>query len=299
MALSRRQVLRAVLSAPPIISTVQALTRSDRDANLSPALLRVNVPVVGLDRRLDGMRIAQISDVHLGAFLGLEHLRVALDLLRRRPPDLMTVTGDLLDDATLTQACLDMIAEIKAPYGTAYVMGNHENYAGRQEVMTIARKHPTIQFLQDEGRTVTVQGAKIHVIGLDYPSREEERLRFRLETSPFPHPVYSREFPRMPEIVAKAAERADDGDFRLALSHHPDFFDELHKHGVELTLSGHTHGGQVAPVGTGLARDAFRYNLGLYESVGRFVYVNGGTGHWYPLRISVPAEVTELTLYRV
>lgn len=289
--------MEALLTAP-------ALRRFFSEQNpggvemLEPRLTRVNVPVAGLDRRLDGMRIGQISDAHIGAFLGLDHLEAAVAPFLKDPPDVMTVTGDLLDDARLMPACLDIIARIPARYGRFFIMGNHENYSGRDEAMHAARSHAGFTSLINEETLITVQGTRIHVSGIDYPPGKQP-TKVKWQTSPVPHPVYLRQFPDIVRDVARSTVRVGEADFRLSLAHHPDNFDEIRKHGVELTLSGHTHGGQVAPVGTHLARSVFKYNHGLYREGRSHVYVNGGTGHWWPLRIGVPAEVTELTLRRV
>jgi predicted MPP superfamily phosphohydrolase len=292
MEFSRRGVLTGLVKG-----AVGLVVGDEERANLVPRILRVNVPVKDLPRRLDGFRIGQISDTHIGATLTLDHLVAATGLFRRNPPDMLVMTGDLLDDASLTQGCLDVLATVKAPHGNFFIMGNHDNYAGRDNVIETARAHATVKLLLDEERRVHAGGAHIHVSGLDYSTRERVGLTWRL--SPLPLPVVQRSFPSVADQLKRATDRRGEADFRLCLAHHPDSFELIADRGVELTLSGHTHGGQVAPLGTLLARTTFKYVLGLYERQGRHLYVNGGTGHWLPLRVGVPAEVTELTLRRV
>ncbi|MBI5497699.1 MAG: metallophosphoesterase [Deltaproteobacteria bacterium] len=263
---------------------------------LEPTLFRVNVPVRGLPRTLDGLRIGQVSDTHIGAVLGVDHLRRALDLLRRDPPEILVATGDLVDDAGLARPCLDELASIRAGLGRFYILGNHENYAGRERIIDEAMRHPHVRLLLDAGHLVHEGGIRVHVAGLDYPREEDTRVAFH--ASPLPHVVIQRIQPRLPERLRAASQAADEGDFRLRLVHHPDAWTAMAGDAAELTLSGHTHGGQVAPLGTMLAHSAFAYVLGMYERPGQHLYVNGGTGHWLPLR-SVPAEVTLLTLRRV
>ncbi|MEW5848606.1 MAG: metallophosphoesterase [Myxococcota bacterium] len=296
-ALTRREMIEALFGAPALRRLLQEGGPGDARM-LEPTLARINVPVAGLDRRLDGMRIGQISDAHIGAFLGLDHLERAVAPFLADPPDIMTVTGDLLDDASLMPACLEIVSRIKAPYGRFIIMGNHENYAGRDDVLKAMRPHAGFTSLLNEETLVRVQGAVVHVSGLDYPPGKQP-TKIRWITTPLPHPVYLREFPNIVEDVGRSTQKVDSADFRLSLAHHPDNFEEIRKRGVELTLSGHTHGGQVAPVGTYFARAVFKYNHGLYREGNSHVYVNGGTGHWWPLRIGIPAEVTELTLRRV
>jgi hypothetical protein len=262
-----------------------------------PTLFRVNVPVRGLDRRLDGLRVGQLSDVHLGPFQRLEYLERALRLFGRHPPEILAVTGDLLDREDWTVPALDIISRVRAPLGRFYVMGNHENYAGRQEIMAAARAHRGVRFLWRESVEVRVGGARVRVLGMDYPPGNQP-MEFFFRRRPIPHFFYQRRFPDADREVTEVTQGTEDADFRLCLVHHPDYFDQLRHLPVELTLAGHTHGGQVDPVGTFFARAAFRYVLGHYESGGRHLYVNGGTGHNFPVRVNVHAEVTELTLRR-
>lgn len=293
LPLSRREILRSILAA-----VANRVVPSVGSANLEPTLIRVAIPVRGLDRRLDGLRIGQISDAHIGAALGLDHLERAAALLLRQPPDVLVVTGDLVDDAALTTACLDAVSRIRAPLGRYFILGNHENYAGRDDVMAVAQRHEGVRFLCDSLHGFTVDGARVQVAGLDYDIRHEVRVR-RWRMGMLPRLAWRRTFPDMKDRVAQLTDRLGAADFRLALAHHPDFFDETAPAGMDLTLSGHTHGGQVAPLGTLMAHDAFDYVKGHYRHGDRHLYVNGGTGHWLPLRVGVPAEVTELTLQRV
>ena len=278
-------------------ATVGRALQSDSASNLVPRLMRVNVPVKGLPRRLDGFRIAQISDTHIGAHLTPDHMHKAVSLLHANPPEMLVMTGDMLDDASLAQPCLDLLSTVKAPHGHFFIMGNHDNYAGRDRVIASVREHPTVKLLLDEEMVVPVDGTHLHVSGLDYSTTERTKVSWHF--LPLPHPAVVRTFPTMEDEVKRATDRRNEADFRLCLAHHPDGFDAIAQRGIELTLSGHTHGGQVAPFGTMLANSAFKYVLGLYERDGKHLYVNGGTGHWLPLRVGVPAEVTELTLRRV
>ncbi len=291
MEMDRRSALANMMMA-----AVSRLLPGDPRGNLEPRLLKVNVVVPGLSRSLDGLRIGQVSDTHIGATLTLDHLQRAVAVFGRDPPDIFVMTGDLLDDVNLARACLDVLGTVKAPYGHFYIMGNHENYAGRDAMLREARAHPKVKLLLDSDTGVAVPGARIHVCGLDFSPLE--RVRVRWEATPLPHPVWLQP-PAMADDARRAVERSVTADFRLALVHHPDFFDALAAQGMDLTLSGHTHGGQVAPFGTSMARGIFKYPLGHYTQNNRHLYVNGGTGHWLPLRVGVPAEVTELTLRRV
>jgi predicted MPP superfamily phosphohydrolase len=294
MLLTRRQAMTKAWYG--VLSQVMPM---DASRNLVPTLQRVRLPVVGLDRRFDGLRIGQVSDTHIGAVLGLDHLQRAVSVFGKRPPDIMVATGDLVDDASLTGACLDLVASVRAPLGHFYILGNHETYAGKDTVLSYARPHPKVRLLQDQDVTLNVGGARFNVSGMDYDV-EKESVKVSVSKRGFiPRLALQRTFPDMVDRVKAVTDHVGSADFRLNLTHHPDLFDATSEAGVELTLSGHTHGGQVAPLFTTMAGDAFPYVLGHYERAGRHLYVNGGTGHWMPLRVGVPAEVTEITLVRV
>lgn len=280
MVWSRRELLQAAIGSPPVAA---ALREMEASTGLVPTLKRVNVPVPGLDRRLDGMRIGQISDTHIGAFLGVDHLQRAIRLLDRERPHIFTMTGDLLDDVTVGPACFDLLSRAHAPYGRFFIMGNHDNRAGRDEMVVLARRQQGLTTLINEELDVDVQGARFHVSGVDYPHGVSNWAYKDHISNAF---------------VKTATERGDDGDFRLCLVHHPDNFDAIAERKIELTLSGHTHGGQVAPLKMFTA-SMFKYVLGMYRQDQSNLYVSGGTGHWLPVRVGVPAEVTLLTLRRV
>jgi predicted MPP superfamily phosphohydrolase len=283
MLFSRRQFFQALVSLPPVKA---AMGEMETSRTLHPTLIKVTLPIKGLDRRLDGMRIGQISDVHVGIALPPQHLLDAVRLFDANPPDLLAVTGDLLDDAAVAPACFQLLQRVKAPYGTFFILGNHDIGAGRKAVLDVACNTQGITTLLNQELDVTVQGARFHVSGVDCANVRGD---------------WDLTAPQYAEYIHQSTQRSDDGDFRLCLVHHPDNFDEIARKRVELTLAGHTHGGQVAPL-SGLMSARFKYMLGHYQHTQHpdsHLYVSGGTGHWFPLRVGVPAEVTELTLRRV
>lgn len=280
LALSRRELIRAALSSWPARKLRDAMRAADSG---TPELRRLAVSVPGLDRRLDGLRIGQLSDVHIGGVLSPAYIQRSLSVFGRSVPDLMVVTGDLLDDPQLTKVTLDAIAVAKAPYGTFYSLGNHENFQDREHIIRTARQHDTVRLLLNQGDFVNVGGATVHVSGVDYPVGQS---------------ATAARGPVNQANAVEATRHAEDSFFRLALAHHPDDFDFLAARGVDLTLSGHTHGGQVEPLGSMFSSRFYKYFYGHYQQGHRHLYVNGGTGHSMPLRVGVPAEVTEITLVR-
>lgn len=272
--------MKAVFGTLPLRSWAQKATGDDLPP---PETRHVRVVVPGLDHRLDGLRIGQLSDVHVGATLTTQFLADTVARWKKRPPDILAVTGDLLDDADAAPACMDILSTVKAPWGRFYSLGNHENFSGREEIVRAARAAPGMQLLVGECSLVKVDGAVMHVSGVDYPVGQSATAA-RDEANA--------------ACVAAATTHCEDADFRLCLSHHPDDFDEIAARRVELTLSGHTHGGQVAPLGTWMINRLFKYPRGHYQQGKSHLYVSAGTGGSFPYRSGMPAEVTEITLHR-
>ena len=133
------------------------------------------------------------------------------------------------------------------------------------------------RFEQDANRAIRERDPEAARLALrHYGGREEVHARWASD-------VLGTRDPSVPAIV---------------LAHHPDFFPHAAKHGAALTLSGHTHGGQVGAFGRSLTGFGFKYPLGRYRLGDSHLYVSGGTGHWFPFRLGVPREVTVLTLRR-
>ena len=281
MEMSRRELMRAVFGSAPAMKLRQLLEDGHPP---SPELRRFRIQVPGLDRRLDGMRIGHLSDVHIGGMtLGPAYLEQSLRVFGRSAPELLMVTGDLLDDPRATRACMDMLAARRAPYGAFYSLGNHENFQDRDHIISETRRHGGVRLLLNEEAFVRVGDATVHVGGVDYPVTQG---------------AVAKRTAINEQNAQAATAHAADADYRIALSHHPDEWDDLWARGADLTLSGHTHGGQIAPVGPALNSAWYKYVYGFYQQSGRHLYVSGGTGHSLPYRVGIAAEVTEFTLVR-
>jgi predicted MPP superfamily phosphohydrolase len=225
-------------------------------------------------------------------------LRAAVQAVDDAGVDLVAMTGDLLDDIDQLDGCLDALAATRARHGCLAVMGNHEMWRGHDRVLAAyaaRRDAGRLRLLTDE--SVTLEPGGLRVVGVDWPSRSRRRGRLQ--------PNERRE--RMQRSAELAFADVRDGETVLCLSHHPDFFPFAARKGADLTLAGHTHGGQVALFGAPVFSFAFDYMLGRFKhALGSDVnstrqahlFVGGGMGHWVPYRFGVPAEVTVLTLRR-
>ncbi len=221
-----------------------------------------------LPRALDGFTLVQVSDVHVGAFTGEPELRALEDVVRGARGDLVVLTGDLVDhDASDIPLAARWLSRLPARLGVAAIPGNHDHYAGMAAVMGAMRR---------AGVDVLVNRARVLDDGLALVGVDD---------------LWGRRYPPGPgPDLALALRDAPPDAARVLLAHNPTFFDEAA--GVELQLSGHTHGGQIAPAGLLL-----RYSRGLYRDGARTLYVNRGFGIvGPPMRVGAPAEVTRIVL---
>ncbi|XXF75426.1 metallophosphoesterase [Myxococcaceae bacterium GXIMD 01537] len=246
---------------------------------------QVELKLRGLPPALDGFRIGQITDVHVGPFIDTEYLREAVEAMNAAKVDLQVMTGDLIDDLEQLDGTMEALAACRAPHGMMAILGNHEHWRGVEPILAgyedLERRGLPVRLLVDSAHVLEHAGQRVRVVGVDYPMRGSPggsagRMRRSAETA-FQDMDLEREWV-------------------LCLTHHPDFFPHAAERGAKLTLAGHTHGGQVAFLGWSLFSFAFDYMLGRYRRGDSQLYVSGGTGHWMPFRLGVPPEVTVLTL---
>lgn len=240
-------------------------------------------------RALDGFRIGQITDTHVGDFISPEWVARAVGILNDAGAHLQVMTGDLLDDLYYLEPSFRALEQCQAPLGMLCVLGNHEKMHHRLPPILAAYRARQaagkVRLLLDESTVLEHNGSPLCIVGVDYPMHVNG-------SHMIPKPK-QREL--MHHSAARAFSAVNQTQALLCLSHHPDFFPLAQKRGVHLTLSGHTHGGQIALLGKPLYTP-YEFNLGHYERSGSHLYVSGGTGHWLPLRYGIPMEVTIITL---
>lgn len=249
------------------------------EAIRSVEVTEVDVPIEGLPAALDGYRIAQISDIHIGPLLKKPFLESVVSTVNGLDADLVAVTGDLVDgtvDDLRTHVA--PLADLQGRDGVFFCTGNHEYYwdalAWIDHVRTLG-----LEPLINDHRLVDKDGAKLLIAGCtDYRA---DRLVAAHASDP-----------------AGAKEGSDDHDVSILLAHQPKSIVAAAEAGYTLQLSGHTHAGQFFPVSlfVGLVHP---YSEGLGKEKDTWIYVNRGTGWWGPpLRAGVPAEITLLRLVR-
>jgi predicted MPP superfamily phosphohydrolase len=270
----RREVLvsGAALVAGPSFGTYAALLgRHDYDVN------EVELRVPGWPRALDGFSIVQLSDIHIGAFVGDYELNRGVELAGAARPDLIVLTGDLLDhDANFAQRLGEWTTQLGplARHGVAAIVGNHDYYAGIDPVLRALRRSG-VKTLRNNGLVIGEPGASFALLGVD------DLWAFG---------------DAGPDLDAALAEVPSDLA-RVLLCHQPEFFYE-NAGNVQLQLSGHTHGGQVSlgynPASLVMPHG---YVRGHYEKDGGQLYVNRGFGTaGPPARLGSQPEITKLIL---
>jgi predicted MPP superfamily phosphohydrolase len=233
----------------------------------------VPVRIANLPQALAGLRVVQISDVHIGALLQKEWVSGVVERVRALRPDLVAITGDLVDGTVdeLREHVAPLSRLAEARLGVYFRTGNHEYYSGVDDWL---RYLPTLGIRPLANERIEVAP------GLDVAGIHDPTGRGRYA----------------PDLPA-ALEGRDANRPVILLAHQPRQFREAARHGVALTLSGHTHGGQIWPF-SWLVALVQPYIAGLHRLGEAQLYVSRGTGFWGPpMRVFAPAEITLLRLF--
>lgn len=270
---------------------------------------RVEIPIAKLPAALDGMKVVQLSDIHLSGYMPREEVRRAVDMANELGADLAVVTGDFITGAGDPLAdCIEEIRKLHAPIGIWGCNGNHEIYAKAEDAAQQLFAEAGMKLLRQENALLTFNGAGFNLIGVDYqrertPGGHRQQVLNGLES------LVRRDMPN------------------ILLSHNPNTFNRAAEMGIELSLAGHTHGGQIQveildhrlsparfitdyvaglysrPLLTPARneRDAYHQSLPIdgTEAMAH-IYVNRGIGTvGAPVRLGVPPEITLMVLRSV
>jgi predicted MPP superfamily phosphohydrolase len=244
----------------------------------SLGVTHVRVPVLNLPPALAGLRIVQVSDLHLGPLADRASLREAFDRVVALDPDLVCLTGDIVDaPQTDLDEWLPELHALSARHGVFAILGNHDVRTGADEVADAMRRLTPCRLLRDEVATVTVADSALHLIGLEDFEEDPDAA--------------------LPELL----EQIPPGAPTILLAHRPTVFPAASAAGITLTLSGHTHGGQLAVPffrRANLARLGItRFDQGRFVENGCVLYVTRGLGtSGQRVRVGAPPEVVVLTL---
>jgi len=188
---------------------------------------RVEIPLPNLPSALDGIRIVQISDIHLSSYMSCTQVRRAVDMANELGADLAVVTGDLITGSGDSIAdCVDEIRHLHAPLGIWGCNGNHEIYARAEDEAAYLYAQAGMKLLRHENAQITFKDASFNLLGVDY-QRERTPRGQRQQTLAGVEALLRRDMPN------------------ILLSHNPNTFNRAAELGIELSLAGHTHGGQI------------------------------------------------------
>jgi len=260
----------AVMGSFPIIASLATA----RDYQLN----QIKLNVQGFPAELNGLTLVQISDIHSGIYMTEQNMKEIVDLVNSLHPTIVMVTGDFVDSADsqiepLSNALKDLKAEL-AVYGC---LGNHDHFATAERVSEAAQDRGVIM-LNNSHEKIILDNRMITVVGVDDAGRG------------------AANFARL----NKALHGVDPESFKIILTHRPDVWDESRARGANLTLAGHTHGGQVGfrvgPLNLNPVHLVHKYAMGLYEEGQKYLYVNVGVGMvGVPIRMVRP-EIAAITL---
>jgi hypothetical protein len=269
---ARALLVAVVASAAAVVALRQGLA--------PPGVRRIEIPLARWPQALDGFRIVQISDVHIGPLLDRRFATEIAKRVNALSPDLVAVTGDLVDGSVARIGDeVEPFGAIRARHGVFFITGNHDFYSGADawvdrvcELGWRALRNERVVIGDGEGH-FDLAGVDDHHGALLGPGQGEDLSRA----------LGGRESAR-PVVL---------------LAHDPATFRRASQYGVDLQLSGHTHGGQIWPFRY-LVRATVPWVAGLYRLGASAVYVSRGTGFWGPpMRLGAPSEITELVLRAV
>lgn len=254
---------------------------------------RVDVPVANLPPELDGLRIAQLSDIHIGDYMPPHEIARAVDMANGLQPDISFVTGDFISgEGDPLDACITELSRLRAPLGVWGCNGNHEIYAGVEDETERLFREKGMRLLRAANVVVEHNGARFNLLGVDY---QRDHMTSGEPAGPMLHEIEHLIRRDMPNVL---------------LSHNPNSFHRAAELGIELSLAGHTHGGQVkfeivdhsispARLITPFVAGLYRLPMNGDRVQKAALYVNRGLGTLgFPVRIGVPPEITLLTLRR-
>jgi predicted MPP superfamily phosphohydrolase len=271
------------LSAGPFVAGTYGLFYGR--LNLETAHQRIRLG--RLPKAFEGFRIVQLSDLHISPFMSAEEIRRYVAIANQLKGDLVVLTGDFLTwDPAAEGAVVQALSALKAPFGVFGCLGNHEIYTETQDSITRLFAAEGIRILRNARMPLQTGDAALNLIGVDFQGNHDG--------PDWPQSAYLQGVDRlmMPDTA------------NILLSHNPNSFDRAAELGIDLTLAGHTHGGQLSLEflhrGLCLSRFETPYVSGWYEKTGSQIYVNRGIGTiGFPIRLGARPEITVFELARM
>ena len=241
-----------------------------------PRVKEETISVNHLPDGADGLTVAVLADLHVAGITRADRIRKIVDRTNALNPDIVIIAGDFVDGTVPVHGDdLRPLADLKARYGVFGVPGNHEYYSGYEEWMEFL---PTLGIRMLHNEHVQTGGGAVVLAGVTDPVAG----------------IMGKEVPDIRKALAGAPEKG----VRILAAHQPRLAPEAAEHGVDLQVSGHTHGGMIAGIDRLVARFNEGFVSGLYTVGGMKLYVSNGAGIWngFPIRIGVPSEIVLIRL---
>lgn len=267
---------RTAVVVPAVVGVTGSVAAFQGNSELQ--LRKLQLSLKDRPEVLKGYKIGQLSDIHLGPFIGMDKLKEMVDAIASEQPNRLVITGDLIDDLGYLDEVADYLdSRVKDfPDGIDYILGNHEYRVDVERVWN--RLSQTKMHMYRNSHQLILEGPRpVYLVGVDYHFKDdvqEENVR----------------------LLDKAMKGMPDNAYPILLAHHPNYIPEAFRRHIPLTLSGHTHGGQINLWGINIVPVYKPYWKGLYEEQGLFAYVSRGSGHWFPVRVNCAREVTVFTI---
>jgi predicted MPP superfamily phosphohydrolase len=281
---ARRRFLEqtaVLVSATPFVAAAYGLLYGRLDVEVT----RPRIALARLPKAFEGFRIAQLSDIHIGPFTTADYIRHCVTITNGLNPDLVVLTGDYISwDRQAEGEAVRALAGLRAPHGIFGCLENHEQEGEIEESVTRLFAAQGIRILRQERAAIRSSNETLNLIGIDEPRGEE-----------WEQDVYRR--------LQQVKGLVMPGTVNILLLHYPAVFDYVAELGIaiDLTLAGHTHGGQLSldfvHRGLNLGRLVTHYVSGWYEKGGRQLYVNRGIGTTgFPIRLGARPEISVFEL---
>ena len=283
---ARRDLLgraAAVVVGAPFVAGAYGLLYGRLNLEVTPQTIQLP----RLPRAFEGFRICQLSDIHIGPYMPAEEIRKYVAIANAQKAQMIVLTGDFVTFDPNTQwPVVDALRGLRAPFGVYGSLGNHDAWAGVEDSITELFRQAGVHILRAANVAVTDSGDSFNLIGVDFQS--------------------SRRFGPSPptrHLLANIEGIIDRNLVNILLSHNPDTFPRAAELGIDLSLAGHTHGGQAALefISPEIAPSRFvtPYVAGWFKQPGGQLYVNRGIGTIFiPMRVGAPPEITVYSLSR-
>ncbi len=281
-SLERRKVLHTIgVSATilPFIATAQGVLHTIYDIETK----EIELVLPGLSRNLDGIRLLQISDIHTGSYFGTGYLQEAVHIINKQKADIIAITGDYVNfDPDELQLFLPILRQLQAQIGIYGSLGNHDHYMTgiKHKQLCNMIRSTGIDLLINDARTLKINNADLVIAGADNTG-------------------FNQKFGNLAQTFEGVSKEATS----ILMAHDPTYWkmEILDSGFADLTLSGHTHGGQIGIelLGEAYSPAQFVYEQwsGLYRQQDKYLYVNRGLGTvGPPIRVGIPPEITVITL---